>query len=407
MKEKEKNDKVLQIVEQQYQSFINLEDKWDFFRGLAEYTKTLQEMAQTKPFIEVLEAQRKANVMVYEQMNTDAMKEFINSAQKIIPIAQDIFKSQEPFIKQSEELSKKLKPALEAIQEVRNRLSGNILSSDPLCAFDRDLFDVARLIKENGHEEAIKEFEDNKKRYNNIYGNYTFSPTYEKIDEERKRIERKEQVEPWGAWHQLPIVKRLIFEPEEIKSEFKLEADNDPSLKWTWLNFIGIAGEIERIRKGEASDDDVYYFSVKDFKNYAQRVHIYITKELHKINIEENNIEQTKKTKEIKFNLSFAMQTGIMTLTDQDNNKYTISVQGQVQKEVLRVIFRNPEDTYLEWSLYDISVALGEDDVDTKAVKNAIYQFSRKVKLNIPQLENIFELTKHSAKLNPKYISKT
>lgn len=109
---------------------------------------------------------------------------------------------------------------------------------------------------------------------------------------------------------------------------------------------------------------------------------------------------------EIKLNLSFAHQTGTMLLGDQDGGQHKITVQGQVQKEVLRVIFGNSERTYSEWSLYDISEILGGEDVDETAVKNAIYQFNRKVKLTLPQIGNLFELTKHSARLNPKYINR-
>lgn len=109
--------------------------------------------------------------------------------------------------------------------------------------------------------------------------------------------------------------------------------------------------------------------------------------------------------KEIKLNLSFSFQAGSMTLKDQDGKEYKIRIQGQVQKEVLRVIFRNPKDTYTEWSLYEISDILGRNDVNETAVKNAIYQFNKKVKLTIPQISNLFELSKHSTQLNPKYVN--
>jgi hypothetical protein len=123
---------------------------------------------------------------------------------------------------------------------------------------------------------------------------------------------------------------------------------------------------------------------------------------------QKNIIEPIKedKNQEIKLNLSFSPQTATMTITDQNNKEYRIKVQGQVQKEVIRVIFQNPKNTYTEWSLYDISELLGGNDVDETAVKNAIYQFNRKVKLSIPEVKNLFELTKHSAKIDSKYINK-
>ncbi len=119
-----------------------------------------------------------------------------------------------------------------------------------------------------------------------------------------------------------------------------------------------------------------------------------------------SNTINTAESEEIKLNLSFQSQSGMLILTDQDAKEHKIRIQGQVQKEVLRVIFDNPKNTYSDWSLGEISEMILGDDVDDTAVKNAIYQFNRKVKLHIPQVENLFELTKHSARLNPKYVVK-
>lgn len=213
------DEKALRIVEQQYNSFINLQDSWDFFRGLAEYTRTVREMTQTKPFIRALETQREMARKTYELMNSKAMKELTQSANKLIPIAEKVIKQYEPIIKQTQEIAEKYQPVIRAVQEVHDRMAGRILSSNPLYAFDSDLFDVARHLKASGHEEAVEPFVDNKKKNHNIYGNFTFSPTYEVIDEEERKLERKQQVEPWGAWERLPLVERLVFEPEELKAE--------------------------------------------------------------------------------------------------------------------------------------------------------------------------------------------
>ncbi len=117
------------------------------------------------------------------------------------------------------------------------------------------------------------------------------------------------------------------------------------------------------------------------------------------------NQKKTESLTELKFNLSFIKHTGILILKNK-NQEYKIKIQGQVQKEVLRVIFTNPENIYTEWSLYDISNILGPNDVDEIAVKNAIYQINRKVKIEIPQIDKLFLGNKHSVVLNEKYVSK-
>lgn len=122
------------------------------------------------------------------------------------------------------------------------------------------------------------------------------------------------------------------------------------------------------------------------------------------LQVDEEKIQDIPSDNKIKLNLSFSPTTGVLTLIDQGGKEYKIKVQGQVQKEVMRVIFQFQERVSDEWSLYEISEMLGKDDADTTAVKNAIYQINKKVKLKIPEIEKLFEYDKHSAQLNSKYL---
>src|SRR3989344_25165 len=275
MNEKD-SEKALKILGQQYENFINLQDSWDFFRGLAEYIKTVQELTETKPIVEALEKQKELARMVYEQMNASAFKEFTKSAEQLTKIAEKFAIPREPV------------HIARSIKEVQDYLNGSIWSSDALSGINHVLFDIARQMKMLGLSDKIKQFVDDQRRVQNIYGNYVFSPTYETLYLEKEKLERKEQVEPWGAWEQLPLVKRLVFEPEEITTEFKAEAEANPNLKWSLFNFFGVAGELEKIRSGEKigfgklSDDDAVFFKVKDFKSFARRFHNYLMSELLK-----------------------------------------------------------------------------------------------------------------------------
>jgi len=385
------NEKALKIIEQQYESFINLNDHWDFFRGLAEYTKTLGELVPTQPLVEALERQQKVSRALYEQMNTDAFKELTLSAERITAIAQNVLKPYEPLIKQANEIAKTYEPIVKAVKEVQDRMNGLILSSNPLYAFDSDLFDVARHIKASGHEEAVKEFEDNKKKYNNIYGNFTFSPTYEKISDVEIKLERKEQVEPWGAWHQLPLVKRVVFEPDELKEEFKAEAEADPNLKWTYLNFVGLAGEMEKIRTDKVglSDNDVVYFRVKDFRSYAQRVHTYITAELLKTDMENSKLE-------------FDVATSALFFA---NEKIKISDRANSDAhDLLKIIF---SDISKLWNNDEILEKLAFNLTKAKVPKNKVYQAGKAVNRIIAQettIKDFLILTTKTVAINKKYL---
>ncbi len=374
MKENEQSEKVLKILEQQYQSFINQQDNWDFFRGLAEYTKIIQNIPETKAFIETLEEQRKLAYNSYEMMNSQAMKEFTKSAQRLIVITKEITKQYEPIGK--------------IMQEIQDRIDGRILSSKPLTSFYRELSDVVRIIQSSGYEKVIKEFENNKKETKNIYGNYIFSPTYEKIDKEEQKLKRKEQIEAWGAWQQLPIVKRIVFEPDEVRKELKGEAEKNPSLQWTLLNFIGVTGEMEKIREGKGSDDDMIIFRVKDYRSYAQRIHNFLTTEL---------IKSENKQEKLDFDdtnrLLYFMGEGIIISKKEESDTH----------KLIRTLFK---DIHRVWANDEILEDWGYS-FDEKLSKNKVYKASVAVNKIVAQDTKIKDFLIYSTKtvsINKKYL---
>lgn len=319
------NEKALKIIEQQFTGFINLSNSWGFFRGLAEYVKTIEQFSQFKPMLEALETQQRLANSVLEQLNNQAFLEFTRSAERIRATTDSIAKQFEPVAK--------------AIREVEDRLKGLTLSSDPLHGLDHDLFDVARALRKVGHPELVKEFEDPNKKVKNVYGEYTFSPTYEKIQKEKDKVERQEQVEPWGAWYQLPLVKRLVFEPEELIEEYKKEAEKDPQSKWNYWGLLGIVSEMESIRKGNGSDDKIVFFRVSDFKDFAQRFHNYITTELLKP--KEVKVDQ-KPSKQVpaSFRPRLIVENGIGHLqVFKQSKKHPIGKVGTRKFRLMQVLF--------------------------------------------------------------------
>ena len=383
------NEKALAILGQQFTSFINLQDNWDFFRGLAEYIKTIQDLAQTKPIIGALEKQRQLARQVYEQMNTEAMKELTKSANKLVPIAQNLLKNYEPLIKQTNEIAQKFAPIAKAVKEVQDRMAGLIHSSDPLYGFESDLFDVARFVRASGNEEAVKVFENNKKRNHNIYGNYTFSPVYEKIDDEKRKLERKEEVEAWGAWENLPLVKDLVYEPEETKNNFKKEADAEKALYWTWINFAGVYVEMEKIRKGEKTDRDAILFRMKDYRSFAQRVHNFITTELLKADTEQDKLEFDA-TKSI---LAFAGET--ITISKRAEND---------AHDLLKTLFKsrakiwNSDEVLDDWKV---------DYNSSHIPKNKVYQAGKAVNRIVAtetKIKDFLDVSTKTVSINKKYL---
>lgn len=371
----ESNEKALAILGQQYSNFINLSEHWDFFRGLANYAKTVETLAPTKQIVEALEKQQEVSRKLYDQMNSRAFKELGQTAAKMMEIAQKVAKDYEPVMR--------------AVKELQDHLNGKILSSNRLYGIENSIFDVARSLKENGFADAIKTYEDNQRRMKNIYGNYTFSASYEKLPEIRKKFERQEQIEPWGAWHNLPFAKRMVIEPEVVIDEVKAEVKADPTREWNLLNLLGVAGEMEKIRHAEEpmSDNDIIYFRVKDFRSYAQRFHSFITTEL--IKSADSNAP-----------LNFDVTSSILTF------------QG---KEILIARSKNTDPHYLLQTLFaDLKKLWNYDEVATdwktdfdktkwKRFYNAAYKVNQKI-AEKTTIKDFLEATKKTVSVNRKYL---
>lgn len=257
------SEKSLKILDQQYKSFVELQEPWGFFQGLADYVKTIEDMIPTKGIVEALENQRQIAEQAYKAIDAKALKELQDAAEEITKTIQACSIQSEPIT--------------QAIKSIQDQLSGLTWSTDPLHYLDTRLFEVALGLKEIGHPEIVRSFEDEKKEIKNIYGNYTFSEAYNKVSEEKSKLEKRKQIEPWGAWEKLPLVEKAVFEPTE-KGDF-------------------YAQEMDAIRKGELSDDDAVFFNIKIYKQNAQRFHRYLTLQLTKIETENRVYHPTIETK--------------------------------------------------------------------------------------------------------------
>jgi len=80
---KSNNEKALKVLEQQFNSFINQQNHWDFFLGLAEYIKTIEDLNPIKQLIDELERQAKIIRNPLELMNEKAFKELNQVAKEM------------------------------------------------------------------------------------------------------------------------------------------------------------------------------------------------------------------------------------------------------------------------------------------------------------------------------------
>jgi hypothetical protein len=230
-------------------------------------------------------------------------------------------------------------------------------------------------------KKGIEKFEDEIKDYIPKFKNDEFQTNLPRYQE--KRLYFVQQIENFYRYlSRLDLIGDTLNIPFSILSERGFEAVK--ILKYLELN------NIAELRWSDEGSWKVKFAEIPITPNSLLGI---------------KSEKQSKNSSKLKFNLSFIPQTGMLIFSNSDN-EIKVKIQGQVQKEVLRIIFKNPKNIYEEWSLYDISEALGSQDVNITAVKNAIYQLNKKAKLEIPGIDKLFEGDQHSVILNKKFIEK-
>lgn len=375
IRKEEEINRAVSVVEHTFSGFINQQNNWEFFRGLGEYVKLVQDLGPTKPMIEALEQQRQMARKMFEATNTRALRETIKSATEMVKIAQKV--------------GNQVLPVQKSLQVVQDQLNGKLLTSLPLPTLNRHLFDLAITLKQSGYADLIKQFEDANRQRENIFGNYTFAPSYEKSLEEKEELERKKKTEVWGDWEELPLVHRLIFEPEVLRKEMETEVKKDPNAQLTMLNLIGVIGEMDKIRSGSIADNDIVYFRVGDFRSHARRVHQYLTTGLLKA-YGEVDIGHPPK---------FDSKTGIL---DFMGKKIPTAKRSQSYgKDLLATLFKEPSK---EWHTDEI---LEDWVADLDVPKRRPYNAGKAINKEVASktlVEDFLIINTTKISINPKYL---
>jgi len=77
---------VIEILEKQYQSFINQERNWNFFLGLADYVKFITKSPDFKQALNKIKESRVKEIEIIEKLDKEAVNELQKIKQKILKI---------------------------------------------------------------------------------------------------------------------------------------------------------------------------------------------------------------------------------------------------------------------------------------------------------------------------------
>lgn len=259
----DRQEKIIKILEVQYQSFKDKEHPLDYFVGLADYLKIVKETSELANITKSLERQEvQANKML-QRYNSETIKELNDVGNKLV--------------KEIGRLKINLSDVNLVIKEMNEYLEGKIwTSAETAHQLDSYLFGIARKLKENGYLKLIEKYIDDDKPIKNIYGNFTFSKKLKFRNEEREHLKDKTKTKIWGAWSGLPMIYRLFHEAD--KTEEILEKKPNQIKGWDLPSFRMYRQEFNAMVKDDY--EDLVFFDPKKQGARVDRIHAYLIKEL-------------------------------------------------------------------------------------------------------------------------------
>lgn len=200
-----------ELLDRQYQSFITEERDWNFFLGLAHYTKFINETSDFKKIIAKIkkEKQKQRKLLGLEESEIEAIRELQEIKVKILRIIEKNKIS-------SDEISKGVLN-LEQLED--GIVKPNWLKSSRL---DKGLKGLVKILHDEKHENLLKNIlpaEANEHIINIEYGFYDLSPKLSLRHEISDKLIAKGEKEIWGAFEKLQLVYETIFYPEKTRNE--------------------------------------------------------------------------------------------------------------------------------------------------------------------------------------------
>ncbi len=254
------NDKIINNLERYYKGFIDQQDNWAFFLGLAYYVDFVLETPETKKITDLL------------------VQERINEENKTKKLGDGLLKEVKPV---KEILFKKIKdagisyPELNyEIQDYEEHESGKAVSSNPLPVMLAEcVHDIIWSLSQNGHKELIKDFIT--ERHGIVYiDKHEFSKKWRAYEKQKQDYADKKEIALWGLWGYICFAYVAVLKADEELAKIKKDRAN-------WfriLNLRGYFGEMKEIKEGETND--IIEFKKEKYKSHATIINSYLIKEL-------------------------------------------------------------------------------------------------------------------------------
>jgi hypothetical protein len=282
---------IIENLDRYYDSFIDQENNWTFFVGLADYVKYILEIPKIKSVFDRPKEDKDKELIVLDKAEQEAIKELLEIKVKILD-----------YIKKKKINNKKeIKNLLLKLADLETgKINPNYYKSSRL---KEGLEDLLKYIAENGHREWVKDnfpisirekFVVSKADNNKVVQEFEYEFEPSKLSARyatNSSIRNRKDTELWGVCEHLTEVYKAFNHnlDEELSKDVKNLKEQIDAMRagknrltegypylFDSMTYNKEKREAEEKQKKEKDNENR-----ENFKLYAIRMHNYLTKELN------------------------------------------------------------------------------------------------------------------------------
>lgn len=251
--------------------------------------------------------------------------------------------------------------------------------------------DLLRNLVYSGHGAFVKnyvEFNSDKQ----VTRFKLYDGVYQKYLDEKKILDDKQDISVWHAWDELCLAYLVIVEGEQrlqdLRKQYKIF-----DKWWEGVNWYLLKEEMQKIKSGFHANEKRYLFQRTSYNLYAQRVHLYISKELKTSPaLKQKNVYSKKPHFDSKQSI-LHFQNNVIVISNTKNTS---------PHYLLKTIFKNITKV---WN-YDEIAEDWDEEYDQKKWRkyyNASYETNEKIAKKTT-INDFLKPTRCSVKINEKYL---
>ncbi len=355
---------VIDILRERYKSFIKEDNSCNFFFGLADYVRYIENNPDLYKIIEPEIKEKDRILKERDKLENKAIQELNNCKKEIFKIIENNKISNSELEREIADLK---------LFEKEKDASGTIADN-----IERYLWNIGKILYELGYKKELKKFIniDNKK-INIHFDNYDFLLSNSLIErcELEKNINKLRQQKIWGSWDYLKYVPLIFLDRKESKEIISKNDEGEIDISFNLYEQFRIIESDEL-----SSQDTIQYINpedlMKNYKLHTNKIHFYLIEKF--TNYKENAELSDKKNKII-----IDFQKGIYG--EKNPEKYIYKISGKRLK-IVKQLFESKINVPLNQLVSNTGQS---DGIIIKEIGNINKVFRKKLKLKKDLIVNL------------------